>query len=88
VTFDQLVLSDGTMCLFKVIPLSALVVWRIRDISKAQRPGVRQKLKGAMAPLREPNKLQRLGEAVVTSLPYHRNTSIKEPFLTPPCSHR
>jgi len=24
-----------------------------------------------MAPLREPNKLQRLGEAVVTSLPYH-----------------
>ena len=30
-----------------------------------------QKLKGAMAPLREPNKLQRLGEAVVTSLPYH-----------------
>jgi hypothetical protein len=32
---------------------------------------MRQKLKGAMAPLREPNKLQRLGEAVVTSLPYH-----------------
>jgi hypothetical protein len=31
----------------------------------------RLKTKGAMAPLREPNKLQRLSEAVVTSLPYH-----------------
>src|SRR5258708_395759 len=42
-----------------------------RYLPKAQRPGVRKKLKGAMAPLREPNKLQRLGEAVVSSLPYH-----------------
>jgi hypothetical protein len=32
---------------------------------------VRQKLKDAAAPLREPNKLQRLGELAVTSLPYH-----------------
>ena len=72
VTFDQLVLSDGTM-----VPIhsdSAVGLGRVansRYLPKAQRPGMRQKLKGAVAPLREPNKLQRLGEAVVTSLPYH-----------------
>jgi len=72
VTFDQLVLSDGT-----IVPIhsdSAVGLGRVansRYLPKAQRPGIRQKLKGDMAPLREPNKLQRLGEAVVTSLPYH-----------------
>jgi len=72
VTFDQLVLSDGT-----TVPIhsdSAVGLGRVansRYLPKAQRPGMRQKLKGATAPLREPNKLQRLGEAVVTSLPYH-----------------
>jgi hypothetical protein len=72
VTFDQLVLSDGT-----TVPIhsdTAVGVGRVansRYLPKAQRPGIREKLKGAMAPLREPNKLQRLGEAVVTSLPYH-----------------
>src|SRR6266850_3123938 len=72
VTFDQLVLSDGTM-----VPIhgdSSVGLGRVansRYLPKAQRPGIRKKLKGAMAPLREPNKLQRLGEAVVTSLPYH-----------------
>jgi hypothetical protein len=72
VTFDQLVFSDGT-----TVPIhsdSAVGLGRVANsqyLPKAQRPGVRQKLKGAMAPLREPNKLQRLGEAVVTSLPYH-----------------
>jgi len=72
VTFDQLVLSDGT-----TVPIhsdTAVGLGRVansRYLPKAQRPGMRQKLKGAMAPLREPNKLQRLGEAVVTSLPYH-----------------
>jgi hypothetical protein len=72
VTFDQLVLSDGT-----IVPIhsdSAVGLGRVtnsRYLPKAQRPGVRQKLKGAVAPLREPNKLQRLGQAVVTSLPYH-----------------
>src|SRR6202171_1261425 len=72
VRFDQLVLSDGT-----IVPIhsdSAVGLGRVansRYLPKAQRPGMRQKLKGAMAPLREPNKLQRLGEAVVTSLPYH-----------------
>jgi hypothetical protein len=72
VTFDQLVLSDGT-----TVPIhsdSAVGLGRVansRYLPKVQRPGMRQKLKGAMAPFREPNKLQRLGEAVVTSLPYH-----------------
>jgi len=72
VTFDQLVLSDGT-----TVPIhsdSAVGLGRVensRYLPKAQRPGMRQKLKGATAPLREPHKLQRLGEAVVTSLPYH-----------------
>src|SRR5260370_414497 len=72
VTFDQLVLSDGTMA--PIHSDSAVGLGRVansRYLPKAQRPGMRQKLKGAMAPLREPNKLQRLGEAVVTSLPYH-----------------
>jgi Bacterial conjugation TrbI-like protein len=72
VTFDQLVLSDGT-----TVPIhsdSTVGLGRVansRYLPKEQRPGMRQKLKGATAPLREPHKLQRLGEAVVTSLPYH-----------------
>src|ERR1700719_2487227 len=72
VTFDQVVLSDGT-----TVPIHSDTavglgpVANSRYLPKAQRPGMRQKLKGAMAPLREPNKLQRLGEAVITSLPYH-----------------
>src|SRR5712664_2396841 len=72
VTFDQLVLSDGT-----TVPIhsdSAVGLGRVANsqyLPKTQRPGIRQKLKGATAPLREPNKLQRLSEAVVTSLPYH-----------------
>ena len=72
VTFDQIVLADGT-----TVPIhsdSSIGIGRVANsqyVPKAQRPGTRQKLKGAMAPLREPNKLQRLGQAVVTSLPYH-----------------
>jgi hypothetical protein len=72
VTFDQLVLSDGT-----IVPIhsdSTVGLGRVatsRYLPKAQRPGIRQKIEGAMAPLREPNKLQRLGEAAITSLPYH-----------------
>jgi hypothetical protein len=72
VTFDQLVLSDGT-----TVPIhsdSAAGLGRVSNsqyLPKSQRPGFRKKLKTAMAPLGGPNKLQRLGEAVVTSLPYH-----------------
>jgi hypothetical protein len=72
VTFDRLVLSDGT-----TVPIhsdSAVGIGRVANskyLPKSERPGIGQKFKGALAPLREPNKLQRLGEAVVTSLPYH-----------------
>ena len=72
VTFDQLVLSDGT-----TVPIhsdSAVGIGRVANskyLPKSQRPGMRQKFKDAMAPLREPNKLQRLGQVVITSLPYH-----------------
>jgi hypothetical protein len=72
VTFDQLVLSDGT-----TVPIhsdSAAGLGRVANsqyLPKSQRPGFHKKLKTAMAPLGGPNKLQRLGEAVVTSLPYH-----------------
>jgi hypothetical protein len=72
VTFDQLVLADGT-----TVPIhsdSAVGIGRVansRYLPKAQRPGMRQKLKGAAAPLKEPNKLNRLRQAVITSLPYH-----------------
>jgi hypothetical protein len=72
VTFDQLVLSDGTTVPIHSDPAFGLGrVANSQYLPKAQRPGFRKKLKAAMAPLREPNKLQRLGEAVVTSLPYH-----------------
>jgi Bacterial conjugation TrbI-like protein len=72
VTFDQLVLSDGTTVPIYSDPAIGIgAMANSRYLPKAQRPGFRQKLKGAMAPLREPNKMQRLGEAVVTSLPYH-----------------
>jgi hypothetical protein len=40
-------------------------------LPKSQRPGIGKKMKEAAAPLKEPNKLQRIGQAAVTSLPYH-----------------
>ena len=72
VTFDQLVLSDGTtVAIHSDSTVGLGRVANSRYLPKEQRPGIRKKLAGAMAPLREPNKLQRLGEAVLTSLPYH-----------------
>jgi hypothetical protein len=72
VTFDQLVLSDGTtVAIHSDSTVGLGRVANSRYLPKEQRPGIRKKLAVAMAPLREPNKLQRLGEAVVTSLPYH-----------------
>lgn len=40
-------------------------------LPKSQRPGIRQKMKDAAKPLSEPNKLQRLSQAAMMSLPYH-----------------
>jgi hypothetical protein len=72
VTFDNVILPDGTS-----IPIHTDATIGVSDVKTAQylpkseRPGVRQKMKDATKPLFEPNKMQRLGQAAVTSLPYH-----------------
>lgn len=72
VTFDNVILPDGT-----ALQIRTDTTVGIRDMQaaqylpKSQRPGIRQKLKDAAKPLREPNKLQRLRQAAITSLPYH-----------------
>jgi hypothetical protein len=72
VTFDHLILSDGTsLPIHTDTTVGISGVKTAQYLPKAQRPGVRQKVKDAAQPLREPNKLQRLGEAAITSLPYH-----------------
>jgi hypothetical protein len=73
VAFDQLVLSDGTTV--SIHTDSAVGLGRVansRYLPAAQRPGTFKKIKGAATtPFREPHKMQRLGQAAVTSLPYH-----------------
>jgi hypothetical protein len=72
VTFDDVIFPDGTAV--QIHTDSTIGVSDVKTaqyLPKAQRPGVRQKLKDAAKPLSEPNKLQRLGQAAVTSLPYH-----------------
>jgi hypothetical protein len=72
VTFDQLVLADGTS-----LPIhtdSTVGVGGVQSalyLPRSQRPGIGQMLKDAAKPLRGPNKLQRLKETAITSLPYH-----------------
>jgi hypothetical protein len=72
VTFDSVILPDGT-----ALPIHTDSTVGVSDVKtsqylpKSQRPGVRQKMKDAAKPLSEPNKLQRLSQAAVTSLPYH-----------------
>ena len=72
ITFDRVVLSDGTsLGIHTETTVGTSGVHTSQYLPKAQRPGIRQKLKEAAKPLSEPNKLQRLGESVVTKLPYH-----------------
>jgi hypothetical protein len=72
VTFDHLILSDGTsLPIHTDTTVGISGVKTVQYLPKSQRPGVRQKMKDAAQPLREPNRLQRLGEAAITSLPYH-----------------
>src|SRR6267154_724864 len=72
VTFDHVVLSDGTsLPIHTDTTVGVSGVKTAKYLPKSQRPGARQKVKDAAEPLREPNKLQRLGEAAMTSLPYH-----------------
>jgi hypothetical protein len=72
VTFDQVILPDGT-----AVEIHTETTVGISDMQtaqylpKSQRPGIRQKMKEAARPLLEPNKLQRLRQAAITSLPYH-----------------
>jgi hypothetical protein len=72
VTFDQVILPDG-----KAVQIHTDTTTGINDIKstmylpKSQRPGVRQKMKAAAKPLSEPNKLHRLRQAAITSLPLH-----------------
>jgi len=72
VTFDKVILPDGT-----ALPIHTDSTIGVSDVKtaqylpKSQRPGTRQKMKDAAKPLSEPNKLQRLSQAAVTSLPYH-----------------
>jgi hypothetical protein len=72
VTFDHLVLSDGTwLPIHTGTTVGVSGMKTAKYLAKSQRPGIRQKVKDAAGPLREPNKLQRFREAAITSLPYH-----------------
>jgi hypothetical protein len=72
VTFDNVILPDGTA--LQIHTDSTIGVGDVKMaqyLPKFQRPGVRKKIKDAAKPLSEPNKMQRLSQAAVTSLPYH-----------------
>ncbi|HWO31576.1 MAG TPA: hypothetical protein VNO32_22510 [Candidatus Acidoferrum sp.] len=72
VTFDDVTFPDGTAVQIRTdATIGVSDVQTAQYLPKSQRPGVRQKMKDATKPLFEPNKLQRLSQAAVTSLPYH-----------------
>ena len=72
VTFDIVILPDGTAVQIHTdTTIGVSDVKMAHYLPKSQRPDVRQKMKDAAKPLREPNKLQRLRQAAITSLPYH-----------------
>src|SRR3979411_2486575 len=72
VTFDNIILSDGTAVQIRTdSTVGVSDVKMAQYLPKSQRPGVRQKMKDAAKPLFEPNKLQRLRQAAIMSLPYH-----------------
>jgi len=72
VTFDNIILPDGTAVRIHTDTTVGISDMQTAQyLPKSQRPGVHQKIKDAAKPLREPNKLQRLRQAAITSLPYH-----------------
>ena len=72
VTFDRLILSDGSSLPIHTSEMVGVSGMKTSQyLRKSQRPGVRQKLSNAAEPLREPNKLLRLREAAIKTLPYH-----------------
>jgi hypothetical protein len=93
VTFDRLVLSDGTSLPIRTDSMVGIVAVKTAQyLPASRRPGVRQKLSNAAEPLREPNKLQRLRVGAIKSLPYHPeyldqgtifDTTLLDPIRTP-----
>jgi hypothetical protein len=89
VTFDSLILPSGTS-----VPIRTDTIAGAADmhtalyVAKSQRPGLTQKIKEATKPLHDSNKLERLKEAAITSLPYHPEYldqgTIFEPTLLDP----
>jgi len=72
VTFDHLVLSDGnSLAIHTETTVGVGGLKTAKYLPKSQRSGVRDIVKDAVGPVREPNKLQRIGEAALRSLPYH-----------------
>src|SRR6202790_298081 len=72
VTFDNVILPDGTAVQIHTdATIGVSDVKMAQYLPKSQRPGVPQKMKNSAKPLRDPNKMQRLRQAVITSLPYH-----------------
>jgi hypothetical protein len=72
VTFDNIILPDGTAVRIHTDTTVGISDMQTAQyLPKSQRPGVHQKIKDAAKPLREPNKLQRLRQAAIESLPYH-----------------
>ena len=72
VTFDHLVLSDGnSLPIHTDATVGVSGLKTAKYLPKSQRSGVRDMLRDAVRPVQEPNKLQRLREATLRSLPYH-----------------
>jgi hypothetical protein len=72
VTFDQVILPDGTaLQIHTDATVGISDIQNAQYLPRSQRPGIRQKIKDAAKPLREPHKLQKLRQAAITSLPYH-----------------
>jgi type IV secretory pathway VirB10-like protein len=72
VTFDQVIFPDGTAVeIHTDTTVGTSDMQTAQYLPKSQRPGIRQKMKDAAKPLLEPNKLPRLRQAAITSLPYH-----------------
>jgi hypothetical protein len=72
VSFDRVTFPDGNEVAMRTENAVGITgVQTAKYLPKSQRPGIKQKVKNAAEPLRGPNKLQRLQEAAIKSLPYH-----------------
>lgn len=72
VTFDRVVLYDGTAIEVHTEATVGIAGMKTAQyLPKSERPGIRQRAKGALKTFSAPNKLQRIGEAALKTLPYH-----------------